>query len=97
GDALHVFVIADALDVIVEFDETNNTHVHGLTIPVRVFGDYNGDGLVDLQDVSGLVATLSGPSVEPAVPGWQVFDFDGNGLVDLLDVQMFQIEFSPVE
>jgi subtilisin family serine protease len=56
------------------------------------FGDFSGDGAIDLADLAGLVGCLSGPCASPActLPGYSdpccaIGDIDGDGDVDLAD------------
>jgi uncharacterized protein (TIGR03790 family) len=56
-------------------------------------GDVNGDGTVNLRDVAGFRACLSGPG-GTSDPVCQPFDFDGDGDYDLADFAGFQRAFT---
>jgi hypothetical protein len=60
----------------------------GITLP----GDYDGNGLVDLNDFTIFVACLAGPETELA-PGCEQTDLDLDGDADLADAGMFQLAF----
>ena len=51
-----------------------------LDLPVRLPGDANGDGIVDLADLTILARNWKKPGV------WETGDFNGDGFVDLADL-----------
>ena len=58
-------------------------------------GDYDGNGVVDLYDVSGLQVCFSADGFAyPAGMGCDVFDFEPDGDVDLTDFGVFQTVFT---
>ena len=63
---------------------------------VRLPGDYDGDGNVDLDDYAGFPACFSGPLAGKGRPARSracedAFDFDLDGDVDLWDFAEFQV------
>jgi hypothetical protein len=54
------------------------------------FGDYDGDGHVDLADFVWLPDCLTGPNAGPIIAGCEAFDFDVDKDVDLEDFAAFQ-------
>ena len=62
--------------------------------PAR-FGDFDGDGDVDLDDFAGLPGCSAGAGGGLG-PDCEVFDFDGNDDVDLFDSAVFQRVFGTV-
>jgi len=99
GGEIEIFTIADPADVIVEFDEENNTRSALVTNMLAAHpGDWNQDGSVDLDDFGQFPGCMSGPwGVEdwimPSVDCRGVFDFDADADVDLADFVEFQQEF----
>jgi len=75
-----------ALAIRVEF--TDGTHGIYLISP-PVFGDGDGDGVVDDNDWALLLDCWTGPAGS-VTPECAVFDLDLDGDVDLVDQQMFQ-------
>jgi len=62
---------------------------------VRMPGDFDGDGNVDLDDHAGFVGCLSGPDVvAPTELCREAFDFDFDSDVDLEDFGEFEMEFA---
>jgi hypothetical protein len=55
-------------------------------------GDANGDGNVDLDDLTRFEACIAGPEAGLS-SGCECFDFDADGDNDLLDFAKFQIMF----
>ncbi len=49
-----------------------------------VMGDVNGDGSVDVSDVTSVIAYVLGATVDPFI--WDAADMDGNGIIDISDV-----------
>lgn len=58
-----------------------------------LLGDFNGDGIVDLDDLDGFNACMMGPGV-PVPPECLIGDFDGDNDVDLADFGAFQAAFN---
>jgi len=62
---------------------------------MRVPGDYDDDGYVDLTDFTAFTDCLASPDQDPSPiqPCLDVFDFDDDGDVDLQDFHGFQAAF----
>jgi len=60
-----------------------------------VRGDFDGDGLVSLDDYAAFPDRLNGPFVDPTLAGWHVFDLDFDYDVDLRDFAIWQALFDP--
>ncbi len=61
--------------------------------------DYDGDGRIDTTDYTVLWSVIDsehggGPSVEPTVRFWYLFDMDSDRDVDLMDVALFANAFT---
>jgi hypothetical protein len=79
-----------------EFNATNNVFVDG-NFTVRLVGDINGDGIVDLSDIS-IVAAAFGTSI--GQPGYvRAADITGevylvpDGVIDLVDIAIVAANF----
>jgi photosystem II stability/assembly factor-like uncharacterized protein len=57
----------------------------------RLFGDGNGDGRVDVQDLLRFAGTFGKRAGDPGYLAY--FDYDGNGTVDLTDLDQFLRRF----
>ncbi len=53
------------------------------------FGDFDGDGNVDLMDWRHLQICFTAAAREPPITGCEVFDFDGDDRLDLFDYAAF--------
>jgi len=53
--------------------------------PTEKLGDFNGDGNLEFDDFTAMMACATGPFS----PGCEVFDMDGNASIDLADVDLF--------
>jgi hypothetical protein len=58
-------------------------------VPGFAFGDFDGDGDVDLADFAHVPACLTGPIAGPLAPGCAPFDSDSDSDVDLHDAAVF--------
>jgi len=65
--------------------------------PFRVPGDFDGDGLVDVDDYAVLYTCLAGPGEIARSECTDVFDFDDDLDIDLIDCASFMERFSPGE
>jgi uncharacterized lipoprotein YddW (UPF0748 family) len=59
------------------------------TLTLSPYGDFDGDGDVDLSDYGDLLYCYNGPNNPLPVPGCDVADSDGDGDVDLTDYGAF--------
>ncbi|MBU0640929.1 MAG: carboxypeptidase regulatory-like domain-containing protein [Planctomycetes bacterium] len=99
GEYLQVYAAVDAADEMLEFDETNNTSVQSVQLPMTVAGDLDGDGDVDLDDFELFAGCMAGPGVTTFPPECDIFDFvradgDADGDLDLRDFAAFQAQFT---
>jgi hypothetical protein len=66
-----------------EFDTADNTLTDG-TVKIRWMGDINGDGIVDMRDISDACAAFGS---YPSRPNWNFYaDLNRDGRVDLRDI-----------
>jgi hypothetical protein len=76
---------AEASIVLYEYNVTNNLYVDG-TIKVRMFGDVNADGTIDMADVSIVIDAFM---TYPGHPRWNLeADLDRSGAVDMVDISL---------
>jgi len=81
---------AETSPIPYEYNMTNNRYVNGV-IEVRILGDVNGDGKVNMVDM-WLVQEAFGAS--PGNPRWNPYaDIDGSQRVDMLDIYIIQKNF----
>jgi hypothetical protein len=81
---------ADASIVSGENNTANNEYVDG-TVNVRIVGDANGDGKVDIFDCILASGAFGASSSEPE---YQIFcDVNQDGIVDIFDMIQFAIHF----
>jgi uncharacterized lipoprotein YddW (UPF0748 family) len=74
--------------------DTNNetgesNHITIQVDPFEAFGDFDGDGDVDLNDYGDLLSCYNGPGNSYPIPVCEVADSDGDGDVDLTDYGAF--------
>jgi hypothetical protein len=61
------------------------------TVNIRVMGDVNGDGVVNMKDIAQLVQVFH---TFPGKPGWNpLFDLDRNGITDMRDIAICVMNF----
>ena len=83
-------VSAEATLVPYEYNVTNNVYVDG-TVKIRIVGDVNGDGKVDITDVAMVSAAFGS---YPGHPRWNLAcDLNRDGRVDITDVAMVSARF----
>jgi parallel beta-helix repeat protein len=70
----------------------NNTDHYPLMNPwIRLIGDVNGDGTVDISDVSIAAAAFGS---HPGMPNWNpAADVNGDGVVDIMDIALIASNF----
>ncbi len=66
----------------------DDVEIWGVLSPA--FGDFDGDGEVDLEDFARMPDCLTGPDLGPVIIGCEAFDFDIDTDVDLSDFASFQ-------
>jgi hypothetical protein len=103
GGSSTLVAVVDEEDSVDEYDEGNN--VAQVTIVDRrptALGDWDRNGVVDLDDYPWIAACISGPWEGPGqtpafeAPSWDcldVIDADDDRDVDLNDMQAFQLQF----
>ena len=76
-------ISATAGPVPYEFNLGDNTLTDG-NVKVRIMGDVNGDGTVDMRDINEVCNAYG---AYPGHPRWNLYaDFDRNGRVDMRDI-----------
>jgi hypothetical protein len=58
----------------------------------RLFGDVNGDGVVDVTDVGQLKSTFNRNNTDPLYLSF--LDADNSGLVDAQNIGQFKLRFN---
>ena len=58
----------------------------------RLFGDANGDGVIDATDVGQLKSTFNRNSTDPLYLAF--LDANGDGVIDATDVGQFKARFN---
>ena len=70
-------------------------HEYQGSVTYTIFGDSDGDCIIDLDEYILFETCLAGPNVVPATQDCEeIFDGDGDGDVDLADFAMFQLVFN---
>jgi len=70
---------------------TGSSTLSGVTITVRLMGDVNGDGRVDMKDIA-LIARAFGST--PSSPNWNpAADVNGDGVVNMKDIALVARNF----
>jgi len=81
---------AVATQVPDEIDTDDNTYVDG-NVKVKMLGDVNGDGIINIQDI--VIAALAFGS-QPGDPNWNpVADLNRDGIVNIVDLVIIGIRF----
>jgi len=81
---------AEASQIPYEYDITNNRYVDG-TVKIRLVGDVDGDGIVDVKDLA-MVSKAYGST--PDMPRWNEYaDINQDELIDLTDVALIAKNF----
>ena len=84
---------AEATLVPYEYNVTNNVYVDG-KVKIRIVGDVNGDGKVDITDVA-MVSSAFGSY--PGHPRWNpAADINRDGRVDITDVAMVSANYGQI-
>jgi hypothetical protein len=85
--------ITASIDISPEIDSnlTNNVLQSPLTVQVRIRGDVNGTGTVDISDISVAAAAFGS---HPGMPNWNAAaDVNGDGVVDIMDIALIASNF----
>jgi hypothetical protein len=86
-------ISAEATTVPHEYDVTNNLYVDG-KVKVRILGDVNGDGVVDMADVSLVIDAFMS---YPGHPLWNPdADFNRDDSVDMVDISVVVENFNKI-
>jgi hypothetical protein len=87
----HNYTVSGQASIVpFEFNTTNNIYTDG-TITVRIVGDVNGDGKVDIQDIL-VVAKAFGSS--PGDPRWNPYaDINNDNTVNIKDILLVAKNF----
>ncbi|UCF32293.1 MAG: VCBS repeat-containing protein [Phycisphaerales bacterium] len=60
----------------------------------QLFGDFNGDGVLDLGDYEGFATCLNGPGASTSEECLSAFDSENDEDVDVIDFMQFQLVFT---
>jgi hypothetical protein len=86
-------ISAEATTVPYEYDLTDNLYIDG-KVKVRILGDVNGDGTVDMADVSLVVDAFM---TYPGHPLWNPdADFNRDDSVDMVDISIVVENFNKI-
>ena len=81
---------AEASAVLYEMDLADNIYIDG-KVKIKMLGDTNGDGIVDIYD---LVTTANSFGFHSGDPGWdERADFNRDGIIDVFDLVIAAINF----
>ncbi len=76
-------ISATAGPVPYEFDLSDNNFTDG-KVKIRIMGDVNGDGIVDMRDINEVCSRYG---AKPGDPKWEYFyDLNRDGRIDLRDI-----------
>jgi hypothetical protein len=89
--ACHTYTIwSNATRVPYEYNITNNIFYDG-TVKVRLMGDTNGDGIVDIKDVAAVSKAFGST---PSLPNWNpIADLNRDLRIDIKDVALVSKNF----
>jgi hypothetical protein len=77
--------------VLGEFNTSNN-QLNGGEIQIRKMGDVDGDGIVNIRDVTAAILAFY---TWPSKPRWNPYcDLDLNGMVNMRDIQTIAMNFN---
>jgi hypothetical protein len=86
-------ISAEATLVPYEYNVTNNVFVDG-KVKIRIVGDINGDGKVDITDVAMVSAAFGSYAGPPPHPRWNsACDLNRDGRVDITDMAMVSANY----
>ena len=81
---------AEAEPVLYETDLSDNVLIDG-TVKIKLMGDINGDGIVDIYDLATLAVAFGS---SPGAPNWDLeADLDQNDIVDLFDIMEILLNY----
>jgi len=84
-------ITATASTVLGEFNTSNN-QLNGGEIQIRKMGDVDGDGIVNIRDVTAAILAFH---TWPGKPRWNPYcDLDLNGMVNMRDIQTIAMNFN---
>ena len=81
----NVIMKAEASIVPGEIDIADNVYVDGVINAVWMVPDVNGDGNVDMRDLSAVARHFGAHSVDPEGP-LAIYDFNSDGKIDMRDI-----------
>jgi len=87
----HTYIIwAEATQIPYEYNVTNNIYIDG-TAKIRIVGDVNGDGIVDIKDVAAASKAFGS---QPGMPQWNdAADINRDRKIDIKDVALVSRRF----
>jgi hypothetical protein len=81
---------AEATQIPYEYNTTNNIYIDG-TVKIRIIGDVNGDGIVDIKDVAAVSKAFGS---QPGMPLWnEAADINRDRKIDIKDVALVSRKF----
>jgi len=87
----HNYTISGTVDPAPYQTDLSDINFTDGTVNIRVMGDINGDGVVNMKDIAQLVQVFH---TFPGKPNWNpLFDLDRNGIVDMRDIAICVMNF----
>ena len=81
---------SEASQIPYEYNITNNIYIDG-KIKIRIVGDVNGDGIVDIKDVAAVSKAFGS---QPGMPQWnEAADINRDRKIDIKDVALVSRKF----
>jgi hypothetical protein len=90
--ACHNYTILGTADPVPYQTDLSDVNFTDGKVKIRLMGDVNGDGRVDMKDIAQLVAVFRS---SPSKPNWDLLnDLDRNMIVDMRDIAICIMHFN---
>lgn len=92
AQACHNYTILGTVDPVPYQTDLSDVNFTDGKVKIRLMGDVNGDGRVDMKDIAQLVAVFRS---SPIKPNWDLLnDLDRNAIVDMHDIAICIMHFN---